>query len=172
MNRFLFLANNQVERLKLAALCQFTLAPTPIVYYGTEIGMSQGLAIEAGGGGGDSEARRDMPWDEARWNQELQAFYRDLIALRRQHHVLREGRRQTIHVDGGRNCYAYTRSRDQEITAGDLLVALNLGAESCATPLPTTTVRWWPVLSTRGGARREDNYIVLPPSTGTVWLAS
>src|SRR5579862_3765031 len=29
-----------VARLKLAALCQFRLAATPIIYYGTEIGLT------------------------------------------------------------------------------------------------------------------------------------
>jgi len=41
MNRFLFVAGDRVELLKLAALCQFTLEPVPAIYYGTEVGMSQ-----------------------------------------------------------------------------------------------------------------------------------
>ncbi|MCB0036521.1 MAG: hypothetical protein KDE51_20960, partial [Anaerolineales bacterium] len=36
MNRFLFMANQDIERLKMAAVVQFTLTPTPTIYYGTE----------------------------------------------------------------------------------------------------------------------------------------
>ena len=41
MNRFLFSVGGDVRRLKLAALCQFTLPGPPIIYYGTEVGLSQ-----------------------------------------------------------------------------------------------------------------------------------
>jgi glycosidase len=41
MNRFLFEAGNDTRRLKLAALCLLTLPLAPVIYYGTEIGMSQ-----------------------------------------------------------------------------------------------------------------------------------
>ncbi|MGI8549724.1 MAG: alpha-amylase family glycosyl hydrolase, partial [Dehalococcoidia bacterium] len=99
MNRFLFVAGNRVERLKLAALCQFTLAPTPVMYFGTEIGLSQERDIDASGFGGDAEARRDMPWDTARWDEDLRTFYRSLVALRIDYRVLRDGVRRTIHVD-------------------------------------------------------------------------
>jgi glycosidase len=71
MNRFLFMAGGRVDRLKLAALCQFTLTPTPVIYYGTEIGLSQALDKEAHGFGGDAEVRADMPWNEIAWNSDL-----------------------------------------------------------------------------------------------------
>ena len=41
MNRFLWMVNGDRRRLKLAALCQFTLPHPPIIYYGTEVGLSQ-----------------------------------------------------------------------------------------------------------------------------------
>src|SRR5439155_989753 len=62
MNRFLWSAGGDVARLKLAALCQFTLAGPPIVYYGTEVGLSQDEDIRAGGLGGDRHARLPMLW--------------------------------------------------------------------------------------------------------------
>ena len=40
MNRFLWIVRGDIRRLRLAALCQFTLPNPPIVYYGTEVGMS------------------------------------------------------------------------------------------------------------------------------------
>ena len=41
MNRFLWIVDGDTRRLRLAALCQFTLPGPPIVYYGTEVGLSQ-----------------------------------------------------------------------------------------------------------------------------------
>jgi cyclomaltodextrinase / maltogenic alpha-amylase / neopullulanase len=37
MNRFLWVVRGDVRRLKLAALCQFTLPHPPIIYYGTNV---------------------------------------------------------------------------------------------------------------------------------------
>ena len=41
INRFLWIVDGGTRRLQLAALCQFTLPGPPIVYYGTEVGLSQ-----------------------------------------------------------------------------------------------------------------------------------
>jgi glycosidase len=171
MNRFLFVAGNQVERLKLAALCQFTLPPPPIVYYGSEVGMSQELAIEAVDMGGDTEVRRDMQWDESRWNQELRDFYRGLIALRTRHHVLRDGVRRTIHVDGERNRYAYLRSRGDEIGPGDILVALNLGVEWWSVSLSDGSAGWRTIVSTANEVPEDQNHVALPPLSAVALLA-
>ena len=78
MNRFLWVAGNDERRLRLAALCQFTLEGPPVVYYGTELGMSQVRDVRETS---DREARRPMAWDDA--NEELLDFYRGLIGLRR-----------------------------------------------------------------------------------------
>ena len=78
MNRFLWIANGDTRRLKLAALCQFTLPQPPIVYYGTEVGLSQRQAV-----GRLEEARLPMLWDEQQ-DRDLLDFYQRLIHLRRQ----------------------------------------------------------------------------------------
>jgi glycosidase len=41
MNRFLWVVGGDARRLRLAALCQYALPGPPIVYYGTELGLSQ-----------------------------------------------------------------------------------------------------------------------------------
>ena len=41
MNRFLYMANGNKQTLRLAAGLLFALGGTPVIYYGTEIGMSQ-----------------------------------------------------------------------------------------------------------------------------------
>jgi glycosidase len=149
MNRFLFVAGNDAERLKLAALCQFTLEGTPTIYYGTEIGLSQQRDKDERGSGGDVQVRTDMPWDESSWNQDLLAFYRRLIDLRRRIPVLRDGRRRTLHVDDKTQTYAYvrTRSADTMPAAGDCVVLFNLGSEAQSIELPVELppheVRWF-----------------------------
>ena len=61
-----------VDRLKMAAVLQYTLPGTPSLYYGDELGIQ---------GFDDPINRRPMPWD--RPNEELLAFYRRLGTLRR-----------------------------------------------------------------------------------------
>ncbi len=60
MDRFLFEAGNNNSRLKQAAEIQFAQPSPPIIYYGTELGLSQAKRIS--GDYGDLEARRMMPW--------------------------------------------------------------------------------------------------------------
>lgn len=86
MHRFLWLAEGDRARLRLAALCQMTLAGTPIIYYGTEVGLSQ----RAGPPGQDSYAREPMVWGDAQ-DQSLLAFYQAIIALRADSPVFRYG---------------------------------------------------------------------------------
>jgi glycosidase len=78
MNRFLVAAAGDLRRLKMAALVQFLLPGPPIIYYGTEVGLSQDRPL-----GRLEEARLPMPPPEQR-DHGLQEFYRALIRLRRE----------------------------------------------------------------------------------------
>jgi len=118
MNRFLFLAGGDVARLKMAALCQFTLPPPPIIYYGTEIGLSQPVDKDEAGFGGDHHVRQDMPWDTVQWDTDLLSFYRQLIRLRQEEPAMRNGRRQRLHLNTATQTYAYR--------SGDLVIVFNL----------------------------------------------
>ena len=94
MHRFLWIADGKVERLKIAALCHFTLEGTPIVYYGTEIGLSQyDDAFKE-----NAYARAPMLWGDQQ-DASLLAFYRRLLALRNAHDTLRHGTRRTLTVE-------------------------------------------------------------------------
>ena len=77
MNRFLWQARNDRRRLKVAVLAQFLLPGPPVIYYGTEVGLSQRR-----GQGLLEEARLPMP-ERSDWDQDLVDFYRSVIALRR-----------------------------------------------------------------------------------------
>jgi cyclomaltodextrinase / maltogenic alpha-amylase / neopullulanase len=115
MNRFLWAAGGEKRRLMLAALCQFTLAGTPVVYYGTEVGLSQERDIRQDGYGFPEEARLPMPWEQDQ-DGELLSFYRELIKLRKSEKALRSGTRQALHSNV--DTLAFKRSwGDEEITS-------------------------------------------------------
>lgn len=48
-----------------------------------------------------------MIWDEARWNHDLLAFYRDMVSLRRRSKTLQQGGFQMLLVD--EDTFAYQR---------------------------------------------------------------
>ena len=75
MDRFLYSAGGSQSRLQEAAEIQFSQDQPPIVYYGTEAGLSQEYSVS--GDHGDLQARQMMPWN--RPDQEMFAFYQKLI---------------------------------------------------------------------------------------------
>lgn len=72
--RLLTLVKGDIARAKQILALLFLQRGTPNIYYGTEVGLA---------GAGDPDNRRVMPWDVAQQNQELSAFVKSLIALRR-----------------------------------------------------------------------------------------
>lgn len=97
MNRFLWVAQNDIQKLKLAALCQFTLTGAPVIYYGTEVGLSQPKDVMQNGRAIHEEARMPMLWGDDQ-NQELLEFYRALINIRKNESALTHGTRETVFV--------------------------------------------------------------------------
>ncbi|UCF49991.1 MAG: hypothetical protein JSU91_00490 [Thermoplasmatales archaeon] len=77
MNRFLFDCKNDKEKLKKAAKIQFSISQPQIIYYGTEIGLSQEKSIWSFTSHGDLQARRPMNWGNIDSN--LKKFYSSLI---------------------------------------------------------------------------------------------
>jgi glycosidase len=81
MDRFLFLCGNDKNRLKQAASFQFSLPQPVIIYYGTEVGMSQNQSIWSQPSHGDRLAREPMAWDAI--DEDLLGFYQELIQKRK-----------------------------------------------------------------------------------------
>jgi cyclomaltodextrinase len=129
MHRFLWLAGGDKRRLKLAATCHLTLEGTPIVYYGTEVGLSQTEDAQRQ----NAYARAPMVWGEQQ-DHALLAHYRALVALRQAHPALRRGARTTLPVqvvgDGAADAQqvgAYLRW----LGSDTLVVVLNNAEQPC-----------------------------------------
>ncbi len=80
MDRFLFLARGDKAALRRAAAVQMRLPGPPIIYYGTEVGLSQSRSTREGLG--LHVGRVPMVWG-AEQDRDLLAFYQQLIQERR-----------------------------------------------------------------------------------------
>jgi len=77
MNRFLFECKNNKEKIKKAVKIQFSIPQPSIIYYGTEIGMTQNKSIWNISNHGDLLARQPMNWNKPDFD--LLNFYKKLI---------------------------------------------------------------------------------------------
>jgi cyclomaltodextrinase / maltogenic alpha-amylase / neopullulanase len=115
MNRFLWVAGGDIRKLQLAVLCQFTLGGPPVVYYGTEAGLSQNSDVMQGGFAIHEEARLPMIWG-AEQDRDLFTFYKDLISLRKTHSTLRRGTRRNLYTDDKLLVYRRSESGESLVT--------------------------------------------------------
>lgn len=84
-------ANAQAKaRLKMAWLLQMAFPGMPTTYYGDEAGLT---------GFDDPDNRRSFPWGKE--DKELLETFRELMALRNAHLVLRTGDIRTLYAEGG-----------------------------------------------------------------------
>ncbi|WHY73061.1 alpha-amylase family glycosyl hydrolase [Fictibacillus enclensis] len=121
MPRFLFESKGDVNKLKQAAAAQFTLPGAPIIYYGTEVGLSQSKDQTTVDEYQDRYYREPMPWDKAKQNLELKKYYKQLIKLRNDEPALRTGKIKEWYSDD--HVLVYERSNKQD----RFLVVLNTG---------------------------------------------
>jgi glycosidase len=163
MNRFLWVAHNDVGRLKLAALCQFTLSGAPVIYYGTEVGLSQPADVMQHGRAIHEEARMPMLWGDDQ-NRDLFEFYRELIKIRKNQSALRHGRRENIFVT--EEVLVYRRADGN----GSILCALNISEKTAELELDVAESSL--LLGTNPGTRIQNDgrvkRIVLPPFSGAI----
>lgn len=112
MNRFLWVANGDKQKLLNAAVCQFTLPGAPIIYYGTEVGLSQERDMMQNGHAIHEEGRLPMIWNEDQ-DKQLLAAYQDLVHLRRQHPIITDGAMNTILVTKDQWIYQITGTTER-----------------------------------------------------------
>ncbi len=120
MNRFFFLAGEDTDRMKLAALMLYTLPGVPVVYYGTERGLSQDRSCASGIG--LDEARKPVNWDDDR-KKDLQDYFLRLAGIRRKLPFAEELTRRVVYLDDKQQCYAFAWSINERAAA---FVAFNL----------------------------------------------
>ncbi|MGE5602811.1 MAG: alpha-amylase family glycosyl hydrolase, partial [Nitrososphaerales archaeon] len=127
VSRFLYEAEEDVTRLRLATLFQLTMPGAPGIYYGDEIAMS---------GGDDPDNRRGFPWDRPEtWDRETLELTRTLIRLRKEHPALRLGSWRPVWQ--GDNAFAFERA-----VAGErVLVVINRGDAIDRVNLPISAKR-------------------------------
>ena len=125
MDRFLWEANGDKEKLKLAAVCQFTLAGAQFIYYGTEVGLSQQEPCSDDNTGRIvfDNSRDFMLWG-AEQDKELYNFYQKLCTIRKEKQVLVTGERKDLIIDDETGVWAYVKYD----TATEIIVILNLSS--------------------------------------------
>ncbi len=159
MNRFLWAAGGDLQRLRLAALCQFTLSGSPVIYYGTEVGLSQARDVRQGEFGLPEESRLPMLWGKMQ-DHELLDYYQRLITFRRNSPELRRGSIRLIRAD--QDVMIYTRGQKD-----DKAVVLNLSQEVRKIKLQS---EWNQLLleTHSGDVQMERSYIELAPRGGAI----
>ncbi|MET0754141.1 MAG: alpha-amylase family glycosyl hydrolase, partial [Pyrinomonadaceae bacterium] len=136
------------ERLKLAALFQFTYIGAPMVYYGDEAGINS-PSLGNGGSGlpeDDPYNRAPYPWADEAGNQNaygpvdtnVHGFYVALGLLRRNHPALRTGTFETLLMGDitasatDNNTFAFARVLGSE----KIIVVMNNGATANTAQIP------------------------------------
>ena len=126
MTRILYLAGEDKAKVKLTALVLFTLSAPPVIYNGTEVGVSQRNPL-----GRFEEARLPMLWDNEQ-DKGLLTYFRCLGALRKQFPVLTSGKRKVVHLNVQNGTYAYIRTLEDN----PVLIVLNTSRRSQTINIP------------------------------------
>jgi len=109
--RFLSCVNGDKASLRLAWLFMFAYPGAPCIYYGDEVGVD---------GEHDPFCRKSFPWDESKWDKDLRAYAKEVIALRKKNPELRRGDYKRLWSANG--IYAFSRSHQGKTS----VVALNV----------------------------------------------
>ncbi|AWB43174.1 alpha-glycosidase [Paenibacillus sp. CAA11] len=127
--RLLTLCEDNKNKMRLAALFQFTYSGTPCIYYGDEVGMD---------GANDPDCRKCMEWDPEKQDLQLFEFYKKLIQVRADHPALRTGSLQFLIAEREGTKLAYERRLDDE----SVLVLLNNDSTTQTLSVPVEEKAW------------------------------
>lgn len=123
--RLLTLCKGNVQLMKLAVVFQLTYQGTPCIYYGDEVGLD---------GEHDPHNRKCMEWDPAKQNQDLLAFFRHMISLRKSYAALRGSGITFVQIAGHPQLLAYERWDETD----RFLFVLNNSEEKVSVAIPAT----------------------------------
>jgi len=148
-------------------LCQFTLPGPPIVYYGTEAGLSQERDLHQNGFAKHEECRLPMPW-EAKHHADLLNYYCGLMRLRSGNPALRGGFHTPVLATD--TLLAYRRSDN----IGSLVTVINLADQPTTINMPISEqeLAFSTDLSVHSEKTREGVQVFLPALGGGVLKAS
>ena len=99
---------------RMATLLQCMLPGAPSIYYGDEVGMT---------GGNDPDCRGAFPWDRDRWDHELRAYIRAVLAVRAAEPAVRHGATNVAAAAGD------AIALERRLGDDRLVVAVNAGTE-------------------------------------------
>ena len=168
--RVMSIVRGDKATLRLATLFQMTYPGTPCIYYGDEIALRGTKRYDHPHR--DHDARWPFPWhDEAAWDHETLDFFRQAIALRHAHPVLRRGHFEELYAQAQQ--YAFLRHDNDET----LLVVLNAGNETAQISVPVGRYisdgkSLMPLFGAvaAGTVQRGHSALRIPPRTGAVLL--
>jgi glycosidase len=136
------------ERLKLAAIFQFTYIGAPMVYYGDEAGINSPSLGNSGGGlpEDDPYNRAPYPWADESGNQNVYGpadnalinFYTTLGAFRRNHPAVRTGSFEALLMGDitasatDNNTFAFARAQESD----KVIVVMNNGSTANTATIP------------------------------------
>ena len=115
MNRFLWMAGGDRRKLEVAAILLMTLPGMPVIYYGTEVGLSQRRDAVTE----NAEARLPMLWGRDQ-DVDLYALFQRLGRLRNELVALRRGSRRTLRASPGELVYERVLGEER------VVISLNL----------------------------------------------
>jgi cyclomaltodextrinase / maltogenic alpha-amylase / neopullulanase len=127
--RIFTILGDHLDKVKLALGFLFAYPGAPAVYYGDEIGLE---------GGKDPECRTAFPWDRSEWYEELHAWVKSLVSLRKNLPVMRRGDYRRLLADDRHRCYAFARILEGET----IVVVLNASPASRWLQLNTSDLDW------------------------------
>lgn len=155
-NRFLWVAGNHPERLRRALALLMAFGQAPVLYYGTEVGLSQPRPKASY----REESRHPMPWHSLP-DLGLYATTQALIRLRRATPALWQGTVETRYLDDGRMQAVVERRAEESVC----WIGINLGREAAALPLPHASV-----VDGLSGQPVDGNRAWVPPGQVVFWL--
>jgi len=107
--RLLDVVGGDVGLAKMALALLIGFPGVPCIYYATEIRMD---------GGRDPDNRRTMRWDDSTWDQDMLAFSKRLIALRKESPSLKHGGFKVLHAEGDLVAFARMAAQETAIVVG------------------------------------------------------
>ncbi|MCB2155198.1 alpha amylase N-terminal ig-like domain-containing protein [bacterium] len=163
-------------RLRLMAVLQNTYMGSPMIWYGTEVGMY---------GADDPNCRQPMWWQDLmpyddpsnRIDNNLRAFYRELFEMRNDHPELRTGEYLTLLTNDEADSFAFLRWAPGSKNA--FVTLLNNSSEEQTLQIPAPTADALPngfvnpkiifgEATTAAGEFGDSLTVAVPPITGVV----